>query len=61
MPIQGASRKAMKVIYTQRVHDIVAYGNSDICALRKSSDIATLLQLRVGHPHPNEHSLRAFL
>ena len=26
-----------------------------------ASDIATLLQLRVGHPHPNEHSLRAYL
>ena len=35
MLIRSASRKAMKVIYTQRVHDIVAYGNSDICALRK--------------------------
>ena len=26
-----------------------------------ASDIATSLQLWVGHPHPNEHSFKAFL
>ncbi len=56
---RNTSRKAMKVICTQAC--VILLPLATVIFARCASDIATPLQLWVGHPHPNEHSFRAFL